>query len=136
MTNEQQSPLGRECRQPNDQLADSLRTFAKTLADETAASLLHEAARRLTLQADPAYRVSSVRMVSKADPTQFDGVLEDGDAFFVRYRSRQITVYVDDHLIHFDEFPDAPVPDRITFAEAKRLLREVLEFPDSLKVGG
>lgn len=119
----------------NHTLAAALEESAAGQSPDLSA-LLREAAQRLTLQADPAYLVSSVRMVSKSDPTQFEGVLEDGDSFFVRYRERQITVYVDDHLIHFDEVPDAPVPDRITYAEAKKLLREVLEFPDWLKVGG
>lgn len=116
------------------ELADRIRGHVPT-AGGASVTFLREAARRLESRTDAAYRVASVRLVSKANPTQFDGVLEDGDAFFVRYREHQITVYVDDHLIHFDEIPDAPLPDRITFAEAKRLLREVLEFPDSFKVG-
>lgn len=107
-------------------MAARIDTIAKTLHRENAA-LLREAARRLKLREALAWRVRSIRQVSVERPAQWDGVLEDGDKFFVRYAGGDLTLHVDDTLCEYIE-PELPHPDRITLDQVKSLLAQTLDF--------
>lgn len=112
----------------NLQLADRIRSLV-AIAGGTGAALLHEAARRLAAQTEQGYRVASVRQLSLQSPTLFEGTLEDGDEFMVRYKNHRLTVYIDDQLVEYEELPETLPPNRITLEEIEKCLNGLLVFP-------
>lgn len=105
--------------------------LAKSAVGQSAdlSALLRETARRLTAQGEPGYLVVSVRQLSKQNPTLFEGTLEDGDEFMIRYKNYRLTVYIDDQLVEYDELPETLPPNRITLEEIEKRLNGLLVFP-------
>lgn len=110
-------------------LVRQLGVVADKLDDPALRSLLREAARRLAAQTEQGYRVASVRQLSIQSPTLYDGTLEDGDEFMVRYKNHRLTVYIDDQLVEYDELPETLPPNRITLEEIEKWLNGLLVFP-------
>lgn len=79
---------------------------------------------------EPEYHVASMRQTSLSNPTQYDGILEDGDQFFVRYTGHKLCVYIDDHLVDYQELPESLHPNRIELGQLRMLCRSLFTFPE------
>lgn len=88
--------------------------------------LLRESADRLRANAGPRYRVTSMRRISAHDPLMYEGTLEDGDNFFIRFRANALTLHIDDHLVDFHEVPDKS--GEMSLSRIQSLLRNTLDF--------
>jgi len=118
----------------NAELAAELSDSARRQRGHVAA-LLEEAAARLAILAGvvPSFRIASIRLVCENAPTLFDGVLENGDEFFLKYTKGKLTAFVDDVLSGYDE-PDLDDPERITLEQVRDRLRGQFVFPVSRPV--
>jgi hypothetical protein len=107
-------------------------TFPDNAPPEFTKKLLLQALERLRRAntEEPSYKIVSMRQISLANPTQYDGVLEDGDPFFIRYANHRLTIYCDDQLIDYQELPTSLHPNKIELGKLRMLCRSLFEFPD------
>jgi len=107
-------------------------TFPDNAPPEMHARLLQLAANRLrrVKTDEPSYLIATMSQTSLKHPMQYDGTLEDGESFFIRYRKHNLTVHVDDHLVEYQELPGTVNPNVLEFGQLKMLLRDLFMFPD------
>ncbi|MBZ0137023.1 MAG: hypothetical protein K8I27_11690 [Planctomycetes bacterium] len=121
----------------NDDFCKLIKSLPKNVSIEMLKSLLTQAADRIGSQtAPPLYRVVSCSQTSASDPCQWDGelVVEGGDgetqAFFIRFVSGSLKLYIDDILIEYVEVEDEPDLNKIGLERVAVLLSRMLLFPD------
>lgn len=107
-------------------------TFPDNAPPEMMRRLLHMTAERLrrARTEEPLQRIVSMRQISIKNPTQYDGITETEDAFFIRYQNHKLTVHVDDALVEYQELPGSLPPNQLEFGQMRMLLRELFEFPE------